>query len=405
MQYSSTHNSDLSTPKLAQRHQPSELNSTFNGSPPSFEEYITMTIQMLRQAHIQLGSDNIEHIIAGNAPFILKPFTENGTQHLYQKGILLTHGLTDSPYFMRHLADFFTAQGFLVMAVLLPGHATQPGDLLDITWQEWSKAVTYGINCLAKQVDEVYLGGFSTGATLSVYQSLIDQQVRGLFLFSPALKITSRAAFAHFHKLYSWLMPSEKWVTIQPDTDDYKYESFSKNGAAQMYALTRAVKVLLQKQKLHIPIFTAASADDATVQVSETLKFMLGTKNRNNKMLLYSTVLKPENIADQRLEWVSSALIESKILSSAHTAIVLAATDTHYGEKGHYANCTHYFPSQPECYIACRCPTADIAQGEITVKNLQMGLLKRLMYNPNFTAMTSAMSVFIANLPAQEKRC
>jgi esterase/lipase len=40
---------------------------------------------------------------------------------------------------MRHLADFFRQNGFRVMAVLLPGHGTQPGDLLDVTWQEWAR--------------------------------------------------------------------------------------------------------------------------------------------------------------------------------------------------------------------------------------------------------------------------
>ncbi len=76
---------------------------------------------------------------------------------------------------MRHLAEFFLENGFRVMAVLLPGHGTQPGDLLEVTWQEWAKTVAYGAYKLAEEVDEVYLAGYSTGATLSVYQSLRDK--------------------------------------------------------------------------------------------------------------------------------------------------------------------------------------------------------------------------------------
>ncbi len=168
-----------------------------------------LTRDTLREAHARLGTTEPEKVIEGNMPFALKPRVADGTSKPYLRGILLTHGLTDSPYFMRHLANYFAGQGFLVLAILLPGHGTQPGDLLDVEWREWAKAVAYGTECVAREVDEVYLGGLSTGATLSLYQSLKDTRVRGLFLFSPALKITSRAVYAKMHKLYSCSNPPQ----------------------------------------------------------------------------------------------------------------------------------------------------------------------------------------------------
>jgi len=221
------------------------------GSRLAFADYVARNRDMLSRAHA--GAADWEKIVDGNAPFELTPNNPSpppcrgraregveaslpGQQKPYRRGVLLTHGLSDSPYFMRHLAAFFQENGFRVMAVLLPGHGTQPGDLLEVTWQEWARTVAYGADKLAEEVDEVYLAGYSTGATLSVYQSLRDNRVRGLFLFSPALRITRRAALANLHKLYSWLIPSAKWVDIKPDLDIYKNESFTKNAAAQTYA-------------------------------------------------------------------------------------------------------------------------------------------------------------------------
>ena len=231
----------MATPPLEKRHRPSGLNSRFhgsqlaNGSRLAFADYVARTRDMLYRVHA--GAADMEKIVDGNAPFELKPppgFSP-GQQKPYRRGVLLTHGLTGSPYAMRYLAAFFQQNGFRVMAVLLPGHGTQPGDLLEVTWQEWAKTVAYGAYKLAEEADEIYLAGYSIGGTLSVYYGLRDNRVRGLLLFSPALGITRRAAFANLHKLYSWLIPSAKWVNIKPDLDIYKYESLTKNAAAQTY--------------------------------------------------------------------------------------------------------------------------------------------------------------------------
>jgi len=395
------------TAPLEQRHRPSGSNSRFfgslfaNGTRLAFAEYVSRTRDMLYRVHA--GRADREKIVEGNAPFELKPPPgfPPGQQKTYRRGVLLTHGLTDSPYAMRHLAAFFQQNGFRVMALLLPGHGTQPGDLLDVKWQDWAKTVAYGAYKLAEEADEVYLAGYSAGAALSVYQSLRDDRVRGLFLFSPAFAISRRAAFANLHKLYSWLIPSAKWVDIKPDLDTYKYESFTKNAAAQIYALTREIEVLLQSRKLDIPVFTAASTDDITVKTSATLEFIAHAQHPLNKLVLYTAEPKkvPPGFPADKLELVNSVVPEQRILSSAHTAIVMPPGDNHYGATGEYSNCVHYYPHDMDKYAAClKHPEQDF-QGELTAKNLAAGILRRLMYNPHFAALEISMQKFINRLP------
>ncbi len=383
-----------------ERLQPSGFNSSFNGGPLAFTEYVAHNRDMLVRAHA--GTDDLQKIVDGNAPFELKPPPgfPPGQQKTYRRGVLLTHGLTGSPYSMRHLATFFQQNGFRVMAVLLPGHGTQPGDLLDVTWQEWAKTVAYGAYKLAEEVDEVYLAGYSIGGALSVYQSLRDSRVRGLFLFSPALKITPKAAWANLHKLYSWLIPSARWVDVKPDLDIYKYESLAKNAAAQTYALTRAVHAQLRSHHLDIPIFIVASADDVTVDTSVILKFMEHARHPLSKLVLYTTepAKLPSGIPAEKLESVNSAVPDQKILSSAHTAVVMSPEDEYYGVVGEYSNCIHYYPDDMEKYTACLKSPASMLQGEITEKNLAIGNLRRLMYNPDFVALKASMKRFIDKL-------
>jgi len=392
----------VATPSLEARHQPSGLNTRFNVSQLTFADYVARTRDMLTKAHAKAHAANLEKIIDGNAPFELRPVAGDlaGREKTFRRGVLLTHGLTDSPYFMRHLAEFFRQNGFRVMAILLPGHGTQPGDLLDAHWQEWAEAVAYGTDRLAEEVDEVYLAGLSAGAALSIHQSLRDDRVRGLFLFAPALKVSPRAKWANLHKLYSWLIPSAKWVDIKPDRDIYKYESFPKNAAAQMHALTGNLRAQLQTHEMSIPVFAVASEDDVTVDTSATLEFMAHAQHPSNRLVLYSTEPEkfPPGIPAERLELVNSAMPEQKILSSAHTAIVLPADDRYYGAAGEYANCVHYYPGDMEKYTACIKHPEQALQGEVTEQNLDSGILRRLMYNPNFAALEVSMQQFIGKL-------
>jgi esterase/lipase len=391
----------VATPRLEARHQPSGFNNRFTGERLAFSEYVARSRIMLGKVHA--GAADLDRIVDGNAPFELDPLPgfPAGQTKSYRRGVLLTHGLSDSPYLVRHLADFFRQRGFRVMAVLLPGHGTQPGDLLEVAWQDWAKTVAYGAYRLAEQVDEIYLAGYSAGATLSLYQSLRDSRVRGLFLFSPALRITRKAAFAKLHKLYSWLLPSAKWVDIKPDLDIFKYESFTRNAAAQTHALIKALNGQLRNHPLDIPLFIAASADDMTVKTSVILDFIAHNRHPLNRLVLYTTEPEkiPDGISPERLELVNSAIPEQRILSSAHTAIVMPPEDSHYGRRGDYSNCVHYYPDEMDKYAACLAHPDQDFQGEITEQNLKSGILRRLTYNPNFSALKSSMQRFIDLLP------
>jgi esterase/lipase len=375
---------------LQTRHHCSGQNTCFAGKGLSFDEYIRQTEAMLRRVHA--GKPDIDKVVVGNAPFALQPAgdLQNGLGKPCRRGVLLTHGLSDSPYHMRHLGEFFQRNGFRVMAVLLPGHGTQPGDLLDVRWEDWAETVAYGVQCLAEEVDEVYLAGFSAGAALSLYQAHKDERVRGLFMFSPALEIASRARRSHLHRLYSWLLPRGAWLNVMPDRDIYKYESFCMNAVTQMWRLTQA----LPQSGLHIPVFVAASADDATVVSVAALDFLKRVRHAVRNMLWYAA----DDPQQADVEWVKCALPEKRILSSAHTAIVMPPDDAHYGESGEYANCLHYFAQDDEHYAAClESRTAWL--GEVTPQNLKYGLLRRLMYNPHYAAMESAMRNFIERIP------
>lgn len=358
---------------------------------------------MLRQAHAGRPSQEIERIVAGNLPFELFPpqAAAGSTNRKTRRGVLLLHGLTDSPYFMRPLGEYFQKLGFRVMAPLLPGHGTRPGDLLESTWQEWMRAVENGVRQLSAEADEIYLAGFSAGAALAVRHCLLQGGVRGLFLFSPAIAISSRARWANLHKLLSWLLPERRWLDIRPDEDWYKYESFPKNAAWQMYDLLRDLRTRLAQTQLQIPVFAAASAEDATVETAATRAFMAHIDNPHSKLVYYTP--HPEarlaDVPPERVVLVSSVVPEQHIIGFSHLSLLIPPDDPHYGRAGDYLNCLHYYPQDPSRYAACKRNAPGILQGEVTPDNLRDGLMRRLTYNPRFDELMAAMRTFIQELP------
>jgi hypothetical protein len=99
------------------------------------------------------------------------------------------------------------------------------------------------------------------------------------------------------------------------------------------------------------------------------------------------------------LELVNSVFPEQKILSAAHTSIILPVDDAYYGMMGAYANCIHYYPDDIKQYDACNKNSEQNLQGELTEENLKAGTLRRLMVNPNFPTLKVSMKKFIDSLP------
>jgi predicted alpha/beta-fold hydrolase len=165
---------------------------------------------------------------------------------------LLVHGLSDSPYSMRAIAETLLAQGYHVVVLRMPGHGTIPSGLLDVHWRDWYGAVELAARHAAAKAGPgkpLLAGGHSTGAalvTLYSVRSLSDASLprpQRLFLVSPAIGITPWAALTNVAAGLSFLpyFEKSKWIDVRPEYDPYKYNSFPVNAASQIHNLTRVL--------------------------------------------------------------------------------------------------------------------------------------------------------------------
>ncbi|HHE07848.1 MAG TPA: hypothetical protein ENL01_02950 [Chlorobaculum parvum] len=109
-----------------------------------------------------------------------------------EKASVLVHGLSDSPWFMTAIGDyFFHHLGYNVYLPLLHCHGLkEPNGMEEAELEEWKSNTSFAINAAAAKAGEISIGGLSTGGALSFYMAAINPKIQGaLYLFSAALDL------------------------------------------------------------------------------------------------------------------------------------------------------------------------------------------------------------------------
>jgi alpha-beta hydrolase superfamily lysophospholipase len=203
-------------------------------------------------------------------------------------GALLIHGLSDSPYSMRALAERMRDRGYWVIGLRLPGHGTAPSGLAHATWEDFAASTRLALRHLHEKTGDgrpLYVFGYSTGAALAVECALARlsgedlPKIDGLVLLSPAIGVTPLAAAAVWQTRLARVPGLERlvWTDVGPEFDPYKYISFTANAGDQIYRLTRRIDehmtALAKPDGVNgmPPILAFQSVADATVSTSAVI--------------------------------------------------------------------------------------------------------------------------------------
>ena len=170
-------------------------------------------------------------------------------------GVLLLHGLSDSPYSMRHLATALHEHGAHTVVARMPGHGTVPAGLVELTWQDMAGVVELAMVDLRKQMGDrpIIVVGYSTGAPLALEYSLralLDPQLpraQRLVFLSPAIGVSPAAKFAVWQgRLGHWLgLDKLAWNSVGVEFDPFKYQSFAVNAGDLIHRLTLELQTRL----------------------------------------------------------------------------------------------------------------------------------------------------------------
>ncbi len=206
-------------------------------------------------------------------------------------GVMLLHGMSDSPYSLRALGKALNRRDYWVIGLRLPGHGTAPSGLTRISWQDMAAAVRLGMAHLAASIDQkpIHIVGYSTGALLAINFSLDALEGNdlpvpaSLVLISPAIGVRAAAALAKWRRRLSYLpgLGGFAWLSVLPEFDPYKYNSLATNAAEQVHSLSRfvarriAARARSGLKEILPPTLVFKSTVDATVSTDAVVDRLL----------------------------------------------------------------------------------------------------------------------------------
>ena len=219
-------------------------------------------------------------------------------------GVLLLHGMSDSPYSLRALGSALNQRHYWVVGPRLPGHGTAPSGLKSVRWEDMAAVVRLCIRHLTSKVGSkpIHIIGYSTGAPLALDFTLdaLEDEVAPLpttlVFISPAIGIHPLAGLAGVKNTLSKIPGLERfaWVSIEPEFDPYKYNSFSANAGAQVHGVTRSVTNRMGKMsgsdslEKFPPTLVFQSTVDATVSTNATVDNLLKhLKPKGHELVLF----------------------------------------------------------------------------------------------------------------------
>lgn len=381
----------MNNPRL---YRPTGLNSDFFEGLRDFSDYIIRARAMLVKARvIDLSESNVlsESILEANAP---QQFIPPSTTAVSKVGVLLVHGLFYAPAAMSSLFDFFKKRNCYVASVLLPGHGTVPGDLLEVGYDAWLRCVAYAIEELRPQVDKLWVVGVSTGADLAMYHALRGEPIDGLVSFAPALSIRNPCAFLSvWQKQWRKFFPYFDWFKRAPEIDYSRYLSIPMNAIAQVYELGNRLRKMLARQTLHIPQFLIGTEDDEVVGMREVKSYFEQHRVAGAKAIFYRRgVFKP--FIEQGIEIRNSTFPDLHIKSFSHIGMQVSPEHPLYGLQGS-APMDRVSPKLSFLSAKENENFELIPKGALMWRDSLRHPLFRLSFNPDFDALMEKLAGFM----------
>jgi alpha-beta hydrolase superfamily lysophospholipase len=277
-------------------------------------------------------------------------------------GVLLLHGLTDSPYSVKAEAEIYAREGFYALSLRVPGHGTIPGALTVARWEDWRAAARLGARAVRARVPAplpFHIVGYSNGGALAVQYALDCLGDTSLakpdrvVVMSPMIGVTRFSGLAT--RIARWVtaigaipyFAQSRWMDIQPEYNPFKYNSFPAFAGQQTTEITGEIQASIEREarsgriKQLPPILAFASLVDSTVDTWSTVDALFGRLQDNGSELV---------LFDVNRSAVAAGFLKSDF--DERLAALLARTGRHFA----LSLVTNARPGEPDAVVKTLAP-------------------------------------------------
>jgi carboxylesterase len=196
-------------------------------------------------------------------------------------GVLLSHGLTGSPYSMKPFAEHLAAQGYGVAVPRLPGHGTQWQELNTTRWQDWYAVLDAELDKLRQNHDRVFVAGLSMGGCLAL--RLAEEhgtEIAGVIVVNPSVSSDDKRLRAL--PVLQRLVPSLPGIANDIKKPGVTENAYDRMPLKALYSLSRLWKLTrADLAKVTQPLLLFRSTVDHVVEPSSSRRVLEAVSSRD----------------------------------------------------------------------------------------------------------------------------
>jgi len=184
------------------------------------------------------------------------------------------------------MGEYLAARGLTVCGVRLPGHGTTPEELARTRRGEWIAACETGLRELRARCEILFVGGLSLGSLLALWLGAHHDDLAGLILMAPAVKVRDwRMRLTPIARYFMKYSPVDH--TAESDLSDpealnrvWCYDTRPVAAAAEVYALQRWVRRALSRITQPVLIFQGRNDGDLSPDAAQITYDRIGSTDK-----------------------------------------------------------------------------------------------------------------------------
>jgi carboxylesterase len=227
--------------------------------------------------------------------------------------VIVLHGLGGTPHSVLPITAAVHGAGYATVAPKLPGHGTNPADLIDRTWDEWLDFVLDTCDELAARSNGVVVIGQSMGGSLALASASRRASIRGVGAINALVREPDPDATEHLEHLISrgrTMQPAGHPDLRDPEAHDSAYGELALTSLVQLGVGANAARASLSS--ITVPVLVVSSDHDNIVDPasSDELAAALGgpvTRIRlANSGHVAALDLDHERLCHELLSWLAN---------------------------------------------------------------------------------------------------